>query len=559
MGNVFKKTVTRPLPPNAEIVTRQGVLLARWRDAKGKTKTAPIIAGKDGAERIRDESGTYVARYRDGDGMLVEVSTGCRDKTAAENVLAELRRKAEKVKSGLLTSAEARTAEHLATPIGEHVESYLNSLEATGVTAKHVRETRRILTRIFKDCGFRTLANLDASVVESWLNHRRRANASARTRNVDRTALLSFGNWCASKNVGRLIANPFTDLPRADEKADPRRKRRAMTEAELLQLLDVARRRPLLEAMTVRRGKRKGQAIGKVKPQVRERLEELGRERALIYKTLVLSGLRKNELATLSVAQVRLDQSVAYVELDAEDEKSRQGNSVIIRADLADDLRAWLADKLASLQADAFRRGEAIPSRLPGNSPVFNVPTGFIRIFDRDLTAAKIAKRDDRDRTLDVHALRTTFGTLLSKGGVSLRTAQAAMRHSDPSLTANVYTDPKLLDVHGALDALPNLPLDAGPVVEQERLRATGTESYARSFVAPSVALTVDKRGQTERNADKMAVDSASATGSTRHDATSNNVRGKATMIITDKTCSKWAMRDSNPRHPACKAGALTN
>jgi hypothetical protein len=35
------------------------------------------------------------------------------------------------------------------------------------------------------------------------------------------------------------------------------------------------------------------------------------------------------------------------------------------------------------------------------------------------------------------------------------------MRHSDPSLTANVYTDPKLLGVHGALDALPALPLDA--------------------------------------------------------------------------------------------------
>ncbi len=31
------------------------------------------------------------------------------------------------------------------------------------------------------------------------------------------------------------------------------------------------------------------------------------------------------------------------------------------------------------------------------------------------------------------------------------------MRHSDPSLTANVYTDPKLLDVAGALEALPGL------------------------------------------------------------------------------------------------------
>jgi integrase len=81
---------------------------------------------------------------------------------------------------------------------------------------------------------------------------------------------------------------------------------------------------------------------------------------------------------------------------------------------------------------------------------------------------AGIAKRDERGRTLDVHALRMTFGTLLGKGGVPLRTTQTAMRHSDPKLTVNVYTDPKLLDVHGALDALPSLPLGEGPTVERE-------------------------------------------------------------------------------------------
>ena len=33
-------------------------------------------------------------------------------------------------------------------------------------------------------------------------------------------------------------------------------------------------------------------------------------------------------------------------------------------------------------------------------------------------------------------------------------------RHSDPVSTAKVYTDPALLDVDGAIDALPELPLD---------------------------------------------------------------------------------------------------
>ena len=128
--------------------------------------------------------------------------------------------------------------------------------------------------------------------------------------------------------------------------------------------------------------------------------------------------------------------------------------------------------------------------RLPSGTPRFTVPASLVKILDRDLAFAGIAERDDRGRTLDVHSLRTTFGTLLSRGGVPLRTAQEAMRHSDPSLTANVYTDPKLLDVAGAMDALPELPLGGAPgTPESDRARATGTDG-GRGFVAPTVAPT---------------------------------------------------------------------
>jgi hypothetical protein len=125
------------------------------------------------------------------------------------------------------------------------------------------------------------------------------------------------------------------------------------------------------------------------------------------------------------------------------------------------------------------------------------------RILDRDLKPAGIAKRDDRGRTLDVHALRTTFGTLLSKGGVAPRTAQAAMRHSDIRLTMGVYTDPKLLDVRGAMDSLPNLPL-AGEGADREAARATGTDGEGARTLAPMLAPTSDNRVQILSYADKM-------------------------------------------------------
>src|SRR5690349_1619942 len=132
MGSVFKKAVTRPLPPGAEIVVRKGVRLARWRDGKGRVKTAPVTTGREGAERIREESGTYFARYRDGSGVVVEAPTGCRVESAARQVLADLERRAERVRAGLLTPEESRTAEHLMKPIGEHVAAYLDSLAAAG-------------------------------------------------------------------------------------------------------------------------------------------------------------------------------------------------------------------------------------------------------------------------------------------------------------------------------------------------------------------------------------------------------------------------------------------
>jgi integrase len=143
--------------------------------------------------------------------------------------------------------------------------------------------------------------------------------------------------------------------------------------------------------------------------------------------------------------------------LHAAYKKSRRGSNIPPRADLVADVQGWLEEKLAIVRSEAIRRGEAPPERLAADTPVSTVPAGLVRILDRDLKLAGIPKRDSRGWTVDVHALRHTFGTLLSKGNVEPRTAQAAMRHSSLDLTMDVYTDPQLLDVAGALERLPEL------------------------------------------------------------------------------------------------------
>ncbi|MEK6676515.1 MAG: site-specific integrase [Planctomycetota bacterium] len=176
-----------------------------------------------------------------------------------------------------------------------------------------------------------------------------------------------------------------------------------------------------------------------------------------MYKTLVLTGLRKGELASLTVGQLDLNGPVAYAVLNPADEKNRQGSNIPLRADLVIELSSWIEEQLDELQEDARKSGNPIPARLPASTPLFCIPSGLARILDRDLAAAGIPKRDERNRVVDVHALRVTFGTHLCAAGVPLRTAQAAMRHSKPELTANIYTDPKLLDIAGAINALPAL------------------------------------------------------------------------------------------------------
>jgi integrase len=499
MATVFKKTFTKPMPQGAELFIRKSEQFARWKDAKGKTRTEKITTGKDGLPRLLIEAKTHTAKYRDGSGHVREVATGCHDETAARQVLADLVKRCELVKGKILTAAQDAVIDHQATPLVGHIVAYVEHMSAKGVTAGRIAQTESRLLRICKDCEFTQLANLGAAALERWLSDRAAEDMSAAARNGYRSACVAFGNWCVQSK--RLVINPLAGIPKANEKADPRRHRRAMTEVELVKLLDVTRRRPLLDAMTIHRGEHKGEVTAKLKPGNVSRLEMLGRERALIYKTLVLTGLRKGELASLTVGQLELDGPTPCALLHASDEKNRQGSKIPLRDDLAADLRDWLVDNLINAQAQAIKNVEAIPAHLPDDMPLFNVPAGLVRILDRDLAMAGIKKRDGRGWTIDVHAMRHTFGTLLSKGGVAPRTAQAAMRHSSIDLTMNVYTDPRLLDIAGAMQSLPSLSLKSKPVAQCQQMNGT----YAAGSLAPTLAPTFDNPCKSLSIADKNA------------------------------------------------------
>ena len=463
MGSVFKKTFTKPMPADAELFTKRGEQFARWKPAKGKTQTAKLTTGQDGSRRIVVQSGTYIAKFRDGSGIVCEVSTGCREEAAARSVLAQLERRAELVKSGVMSEAEDTIADQQAVRLVEHIATFLEHLRSKEVSRGHLETTGRCLGRLAAECGWNWLRDMTRQSVEKWLTQELDKGKSAAAINKHLTCLVTFGNWCVNNN--RLALNPLSRIRKPSEKTDPRRRRRALTADEMGRLLLVVRWRPLAEygrevvkidqpsgqpkqrtnwkraELTfegLHEAVERGRTALQDNPGLIDELDRLGRERALIVKTLTLTGLRQGELASLTVGQLVLDGSMPHLVLNAADEKNRKGSSIPLRCELAEDLSAWVAGRDASQK-------------------LFTIPSKFVKVLDRDMQAAGIPKRDEQGGTVDVHALRHTFATMLSTSGVSPRTAQAAMRHSSIDLTMNTYTDPRMLDVQGAVESLPEL------------------------------------------------------------------------------------------------------
>ena len=132
MGTVYRRRTTRPLPEGAEIVTNRKGRFASWQDGKGKTRTAELIVGKGGTDRIVTISPTYTAKYRDGQGIVREVSTGCRDKQAAQSILNDLERRRELVKSNIISATEDSIADHQQTPLARPLRSVCSTPGSEG-------------------------------------------------------------------------------------------------------------------------------------------------------------------------------------------------------------------------------------------------------------------------------------------------------------------------------------------------------------------------------------------------------------------------------------------
>lgn len=315
------------------------------------------------------------------------------------------------IKIGLIDTHRASAAK----PVERHLEEWQRSLEDKGTTAKQARLVVGRARRVLVQANATKLSQIDgAGVQRAVASICESEGLGAQTFNFYLNAAKQFTRWL--ENEGRISHNPIRHLERRDVKTDRRHDRRALTPDEC---------RALLQATASQAGESWGMT---------------GPARALLYRLALETGLRSNELRSLTVADFTFKGS-PVVRVRAAYAKNRRTDELPLRAETAALVKAWCKSKLPT--APVFE-----------NMPVSDYTAKMLRA---DLEAAGVPYKDADGRVADFHALRHTFvSSFANNGNVNLSVAQRLARHSTPILTAR-YTHVSAASERAALEALPDL------------------------------------------------------------------------------------------------------
>ncbi len=396
--------------------------------------------------KVTKISRKWYVEYRDAQSIRRRVP-GYTDKPATQQLASDLERQAAREQSGLVD----RFTEHRKRPLPEHLVDWRLGLLAKGTTEKHANLVSRRVGRVLSDCRFIYWPDLSASKVQAYLAELRDGDASIQTSNFYLQAAKQFCRWMVRD--GRASDNPLQHLQGGNVRTDRRHDRRALTDDELLTLLDVTQNGPMCFGMT-------------------------GPDRAMLYQLAVETGLRASELRSLTWRSIDLDGGPPTVTVAAAYSKRRRDDTLPLKASTAQILACW--------------RDES--DRADPEHPVFaTMPDkGVIaKMLRADLTNAGIAYRDDAGHVADFHALRHTFITNLARGGVHPKVAQQLARHSTITLTMDRYSHTVVGELSEALDALPEL---SPGMSERERQRATGTCDIAPKSLPPGLPKSLPTR-----------------------------------------------------------------
>ena len=388
---------------------------------------------------VKKRDRRYTIKWKDANGEWA-TELAYADKQASQQLLAARERAVARGEEHLIDNY----AEHRGTPLAKHLDAFCATIEAGGATDKYVQKVRTRLLRAFQGMRATLPADLTADAADRLLVALKDEGLAVATLNHYVALLRQFSAWGCERE--RWPTDPLRKLKTIKGDHDIRRKRRALSIAELEKLVAVARTRALNAYVACH---------PKATEATRRLLRRRGESRALAYQLAALAGLRLEEVRQLVWADINFDVAPARITIVAENVKSKREDVAPVPDSLADELLAW---------RDATAAHLGRPPQ-PGER-VLLMGSRFRESMRKDSEAASIPWCDARGRFADYHALRHCYASILAKNKVHPKIAQQLLRHTDIRLTMAAYTHATDGAVSEAVAALPDLSGDGGRVTK---------------------------------------------------------------------------------------------
>ena len=341
--------------------------------------------------------------------------------------------------------------------LSDHLDDWKKALVAKGNGEEYIDLVTARARAVLEGCGFKFWGEVCAERVQTYLADLREDQKDAKgispqTSNFYLQAVKQFCKWMV--RARRATESPVAHLQGLNVKTDRRHDRRAFSIDELLWLLKTTETGPV-------------------------RAEMDGKERAVLYRLAVETGLRRGGLARLTRQSFELDaDSPAVLVKAGAKNKYKSDRRVPLRGDTVELLREHLKPKMPD--AAAFR--------VPGHKH-------SAKMVRADLDAARAAwlkespspkVREEREKSdflryknaaghyLDFHALRHTRGVwLFEHHKAHPREVQELMGVSSLALVDRYTRSFRLTDL-SVVERGPDL--SQRPAGGAETAKATGTD-----------------------------------------------------------------------------------
>ncbi len=401
----------------------------------------------------RKDGGPWYITWNGADGKRKSHCTKTTDKTTAQRILNDKLADVALRREGVIDARLESIVAEADKPIESHLADFQAMMEARQGSEGHVKRTLSLIREVCAAMKFETASDITADGLNRMIADMKAKGKAPRTIQGRVVACKAFTRWLADH--AKLSHDPLRSVKRPSVKIDRRLRRRMLTPAEW----------PYLRAATLTAGPRDG-------------MNPL--ERVALYAVAVQTGLRQNELRSVTKADLFLAGDKPYVRCKAENTKNGQEARQYIHADPAAELRAIVANKTPAgavfTMPDEWHvadmlRADLAAARQQWLDEVKHDPYASAKRSESDFLAAT----NHQGEVLDFHALRHSCGSWPALQGVHPNIIKTVMRHSTITLT---------MDTYGHL--LPDQHADA---VDGMARMMEGEKSPLRAAVGAAVAM----------------------------------------------------------------------